>query len=170
MIVHGNPLIEYRHYRRLSVREGQGIYRFETLVPISWVFSSPVTHLRKRLSFRDRWGKEWLLLAARTATIPARYQWNGNSPKKGIRLLGFDLWLGVPDSPRTISASLLHDSFFQFSGTEKFPIGLDDANDCYEQLLRAEHFPHAGSYRGVLDEISTAFWSRPAAGTHCVEL
>lgn len=170
MFVSAPILSEVDHFRRLSVIEGRGTNRFETRQAITYVFAGPILPRSAILSFRDRDGKEWLRLTALTATIPPKYRWNGNSPKKGLRILGRDLWLGTPDLPSTIAASLLHDAFFQFSGVLQFPISLTTANDCYTQICRANRCSLTGIYQAFLDEHSHLFWGKSPRGSHCIPL
>lgn len=155
------------HYRRLSVREGGGVYRFETLLPLTYHFAAPLLPDSRTLSYRTPAG-EWLLLTRTTATVSARYRWNGNSPKKGIHLLGRDLWLGTPDYPATLAASLLHDAFFQFSGTRPFPVSLDYANACYAGICRGAHFRLTAVYQTALEECSRAYWGKSEPEASCV--
>jgi hypothetical protein len=98
------------------------------------------------------------------------YRWNGNSPKKGIRVLGlFDWWLGTPDFfPGTVAASAFHDALFQFSGLPaEMPLNLGEANTVYHQLAEAHGAPMDEIYNIVLKVCSSRVWGKPEPGLHC---
>lgn len=163
MNVKSPPFVEGKDFRRLTVAEGQGIYRFETLVPMIFRFNECVIPCPTRRSFRVK-GREWFHLSPKSATIPARYQWNGSSPKRGYRILGRDVWVGTPDFAGTLAASLLHDAMFQFSACSLLPFSLEEANEFYRQICKQHGFCLTGAYFGALRDFSAPYWGVPEPG------
>jgi len=160
---------ENTDWRRLSVEEGRGKLRFTTLKQIAYgVAPKPVV---RPISFRDGNEKEWLRICPHRILIPESYSWNGNSPKRGIRIGNRDVWFGTPDFRPTIPASLIHDAFFQFAGTEHFPFSLEQCNSIYTDICRANGFVLTGAYSGALKDFSSKFFSRDLKnGEHSVVL
>jgi len=155
-------LYEHRDFRRMSVAESGGVYRFKLLRPAVYFLRNPIVMPPRRIVFCAA-GVEWLRIESHRVTVAAGYAWNGNSVKKGIRIFGRDVWLGTPDhDPGTISASLIHDALFQFSGLDGMPFSLEVANDIYEDCCRYNKFALTGIYRSALDEASSAFWGKYA--------
>jgi len=166
------PLEEGYHFRKLSVREGQGIYRFLLQRDVIYIHARAVLPLFGAVSFRDRSGREWMRMTTRTQILRAGYAWNGNSPKRGITLLGRDLWLGTPDfHPGTLAASLKHDADFQFHHTAHHPFSLEETNLHYLHLCQNDHFRLDGIYHSALRNFSASAWNSPLApGLHSVQL
>lgn len=169
MKVMAPALVEGADFRRLSVVEGYGTYRFKTLVPMVYKFNAPIIPCPSRRSFRVE-GKEWLYLTSKAATIPSGYSWNGSSPKRGYRILGRDVWLGTPDFHGTLAASLIHDVLFQFSGCIQLPFDLEEANDFYRQICSQYSFRLTGTYFGALRDFSAPYWGIPQPDTTVHEL
>lgn len=160
---------ENTDWRRLSVAEGRGTRRFTTLKPIRYAaVPNAVPH---PISFRDGQEREWLRICPHRILIPESYSWNGSSPKKGITICGRDVWVGTPDFPATIPASLLHDALFQFASTEHFPFSLDQCTAIYTDICRENGFVLAGVYDGALKGFSEKFFKRELRnGEHSVLL
>lgn len=156
-------------WRRLSVAEGRGKLRFTTLKTIRYnVAPNAVPH---PISFRDGNEREWLRICPHRIIIPESYSWNGNSPKKGVRIGDRDVWFGTPDFPATIPASLIHDALFQFASTEHFPFSLEQCNSIYTDICRAKGFALTGAYSGALKDFSSKFFGRDLQnGEHSVLL
>lgn len=163
-----HPLVEGENFRRLSVREGKGVYRFQLIQDFRFIYAHDI--LRDGLhevSFRDEHGREWMHMTGRTKTISNGYSWNGNSPKRGVRFLGCDLWFGTPDyHPGTLEASLGHDPDFQFSHTEHFPFTWTECNQHYLIICRSRGFKLANAFHGALADFSKGGWD--AAANHPV--
>jgi hypothetical protein len=152
--------VEGKDFRRLSVKEGKGIYRFKTLVPMIYRFSEPVISAPSRRSFRVK-GKEWMYLSSKALVITTGYSWNGSSPKRGYRICGKDVWVGTPDFPETLAASLGHDVLFQFSSRIELPFDLEEANLFYLQICEQFKFKLAKTYYGALKDFSSPYWGLP---------
>jgi hypothetical protein len=165
------PLIEGEHFRRLSVCEGGGHYRSELLKDVVFVhphFVLPLAHL---VSFRDGGGREWMAMTCRGQTIRKGYWWNGNSPKRGIKLFGKDRWFGTPDFAGTIAASLKHDADFQFHHCPHYPFSLAQANDHYRQICDSANFRLTHTFHGALADFSRKLWDAPdTSGCHSILL
>ena len=140
-------------YRKLSVEEGQGIYRFVTLKPI--VFSVDVVLPKVKFTCR---GKVWMETGPYFYKCPAGYMWNGNSFKKGYRVCGVDVWVGVPDFKATRLASLSHDLPFQFSALPEMQIGFEEANNNYLLLCIQNEFFMTYTYYGAVKDFSRRYW------------
>ena len=161
---------EGKDFQRMAVRESGGVYRFKLLRDAVFIFDELVVTPPVRLSFQVH-GKEWMRIEPHRITISKFYSWNGNSPKKGVRILGMDHWMGTPDFiPGTLTASLIHDSLFQFSFLRKMPFSCEHANEVYEQVCKANHFKLAGVYRSALDEFSHEYWGKYQPHTTCHEI
>jgi hypothetical protein len=161
------PMIEGEHFRRLSVREGGGRYRFALLQDVVFIHPHFILPLDHHVSFRDKHGHEWMAMTCRTQTIRKDYWWNGNTPKRGVMILGRDFWFGCPDYPETICASGKHDPDFQFRMTEHFPFSWETVNRHYRELCG--NFKLANAFHGALRDFSWAAWSAKSDdGTHSV--
>lgn len=163
-------LSEGTDFRVMAVAESGGIYRFKLLKSAIFTFKEAIISPPRRLSFRTD-GKEWLRIEPHRMIVARGYAWNGNSVKKGIRVLGRDIWMGTPDFIHgTLAASLIHDSLFQYSGLYQMPLWLDDANDIYEACCRQNKFPLTPAYMAALNEFSPAFWGKFQPDQTCHEI
>lgn len=170
MNLHASHLSEGTDFRIMAVAESGGVYRFKLLKSAIFTFKEAIIPPPRRLSFRTD-GKEWLRIESHRMIVASGYAWNGNSVKKGVRLLGRDVWLGTPDFiPGTLAASLIHDALFQYSGIYQMPIWLDDANDIYEASCRQHNFPLTAVYRAALDEFSSTYWGKSSPNQECLEI
>jgi hypothetical protein len=164
------PLSEGTDFRRMAVAESNGVYRFKLIKSAIFTFSDLIIQPPQRLSFRVN-DKEWMRIEPHRVIISNGYAWNGCSIKRGIRILGRDVWLGTPDhDPGTIGASLIHDALFQFSGLVEMTFGLEAANDIFEQVCRANKFKLTWLYRDALDEFSHDFWGDLTKDVNCHEI
>jgi hypothetical protein len=167
MKIQAPALWEGIDYRRMAVAESGGVYRFKTLRPIVYTFSGAVVPIPTRLSFRTG-ATEWMRMEPHRMTIAPGYAWNGNSVKRGYRLLGRDIWLGTPDFTATLAASLAHDPLFQFSGLGELPFSLATANDFYGQICEQNHFLLTSIYCEALAECSWASWGKSDPEANCI--
>lgn len=164
------PLSENTDFRRMAVVESGGVYRFKLTRSAIFTLRGSAIPIPQRLSFRTS-GKEWMRVEPHRIIISGGYAWNGNSVKKGVRILGRDVWLGTPDfDPGTLAASLIHDALFQYSFLREMPFSCAQANDFYAQICKANHFKLTGIYRSALDEFSHAFWGKFQSETTCHEI
>ena len=93
-------------FRWLSVKEGEGRWRMELLRNRELYLSHPILDEGETRHFFDHLNREWLTIHPRKMVLHAPYRWNGNTPKRGLRVLWWDVWLGTPDFyPGTIAAS-----------------------------------------------------------------
>lgn len=155
-----HPLVEGHNFRRMAVAETNGVYRFQLTADFLFVYSFDILpqHLHEA-SFRDAQDREWVRMTRRTKTVRHGYAWNGNSWKKGIRVLGRDVWLGTPDyHPGTLEASLGHDPDYQFAHTEHFPFSFSEVNHHYYALTVQNKFKLANAYHGALTDFGMAAW------------
>lgn len=164
------PFVTNHNFRWLSVKEGGGVWRLESLRQNELYFESDVIPDNQIRSFYDGHGKEWLTIHSRKLILPKFYRWNGNTPKKGYRVLGlFDLWLGTPDfNPGTIAASGFHDQLYQYSALKELPFTLQQSNDIYHQLSEAHGAPLDEIYNISLKICSSRCWGKTEPGAHCV--
>ena len=165
------PLIEGEHFRRLSVREGGGRYRFVLLKDVVFVHPHFILPLAHHVSFRDAHGHEWMALTCRSQVVRKDSCWNGNTPKRGFSLWGKDYWFGTPDFAGTIAASLKHDADFQFHHCKHFPFSLAQANEHYREICGRCGFRLANTFHGALADFSAKLWHAPDdSGCHSVLL
>jgi len=150
------------HYRQLK----GGNYRFELTKNIT--LSLPYMTNTKRLSLRDCERKEWVRIIGNRYTISAGYRWNGSSPKWWVPLIG---WVGTPDPVATRLASCFHDTAFQFLRVADYPLGYDEANEIFHDIMLAAGFRFAGMYHGAVKDLGQYFFSDyPERGEHSVIL
>lgn len=121
---------EQRHFRRLTPAEGKRVYRFITTRHIRFPIPGIVPD-RQAITFHDATGRQWLQLDRFGALVSEGYAWNGCTPKRWVPLLG---WIGTPDYPATIPASLIHDAFYQFHATAHFPLHRSDCDAIFRDL------------------------------------
>lgn len=171
--------LEGRDYKLLSVREGGGKWRMETLRPQTLYFENeligPATcrnfHAGRFTGFGETpiQQEPWLTVYPRKMVLRQGYRWNGNSPKKGIRFLWRDWWFGTPDfQPGTVACSAFHDAFFQFSGLAEMPLTLNEANTVYHQLAESHGAPMDEIYNLVLKVCSSRVWGKAEPGAFCI--
>lgn len=154
--------------RRLSVAEGLGRYRFKITADAPFRIYGPQL---PNLSFRDGNEVEWATLINNVFTVRSGYQWNGSSPKYGVRIFGKDVWFGTPDFEGTIVASLLHDALYQFAQTKAFPFSREQCDDFYRQLCEYHNFRLAPVYHAALFAFSRKAFNSPRTnGEHSVLL
>lgn len=169
-MISGRPsFVHGRNWRELSPDEGQRRYRFEARD--MWIqVDKPLTKL---ISFRDRHGREWARFSGPIFSLSPTYQWNGNSPKRWVPLLG---WIGTPDCRGdvtgiggNIQASGFHDAMRQFCRTEHFPLSLLEVDQCFYDINRLSGFPFALPYFSAVRAASKA-WPHHDNGEHSVIL
>jgi hypothetical protein len=123
-------------------------YRFTLMAPATFYLSSDFPDLPEKWESPGADGKVWLTLEGRVARIPLGYSWNGCSPrplgKYGI------WWLGTPDFPSTINASLLHDALYQHLDAPGFPLTRRQCDEAFLQVMQWHRFPLARIYAGAV--------------------
>jgi len=156
----------------MRATETDGAFRYQVSGgDITYHYSRPIYTGTYEISFRDAKDREWVRMTPTSKIIRNSYAWNGNSPKKGIRIFGKDWWFGTPDFVATRPGSLSHDTDFQFGRCEHFPFSLEQVNLHYFQILSARKFALAGTYYGALKDFSPAAWNRQRdEGLHSVLL
>lgn len=125
--------IRGKHFRELSPAEGKRIYRFQTTAHVRYPARGIVLG-RSVITFHDSNGNQWLQLDRFGALVSPGYAWNGCSPKRWVPVLG---WIGTPDFPSTIAASLIHDALYQFHATRHFPLHRSDCDQYLRDLIAA---------------------------------
>ena len=116
-----------------------------------WVFTLPADFtwasghaVPEDLVFRDKNGTVRLVVRrSGEITIPARYAWDGCTPKICL----FDLLIGTPDGvidsrtlqPKTYYASLVHDAMYQFL-LNGLPFKRAQVDRCFVRLLEETGF------------------------------
>lgn len=85
--------------------------------------------------------KIFLTVDGNEYTIKSGYSWNGCSPKLGVPIIG---WIGTPDYPETIEASLVHDALYQFH--KELPIKKKEADLKFLQIMSKNNFKFAEIY------------------------
>jgi hypothetical protein len=108
---------EGSEYRQLHpTKEGRRRWRFVTLRPVrlrvDGITSTPI-------HYHDAHGKVWARHDRFGLLVEPGYSWNGCTPKRWVWPFG---WIGTPDFPATILASLCHDVGYQFARTAHFPL------------------------------------------------
>jgi len=155
-------------YTTLTVKEGKGLYRMKTLANFVYETDEDIIAPNTRLIFRDKDFIPRLKIEPRLITVYEGYAWNGNSPKRGFRILWKDIWIGTPDFfPQTVKSSGLHDALFQFSGLRGMPVSLYQANDFYYQIATAHGHLLNDMYYLVLRNCSNRYWGNSAEGLTC---
>lgn len=157
------PFLENEHYRELSPAEGEGRYRFRTLLPVTVLLQKDPG---VRLSFRDPAGREWLRLDRRLVTIAEGYAWNGNSPKRWYPVIG---WVGTPDPVRTRLGSAFHDALCQFSRVPEMPFSQSEIDLVFLHILLRARFTFARSWHGAVKDFGALF-AHAEPGIHAVPL
>ena len=152
-------------YRELTVAEGGGKLRFETLTNAVYTFDADIIPTNEERVFSHKF-RPWMKMEPRRITIAAGYAWNGNSPKRGYHFIR-DWWFGTPDFQGTIRASLLHDLLFQFSFLASLPFTLANANECYYQLAKAHGHPLDDTYNIVLKICAARHWANDTGNLTC---
>lgn len=141
-------------YRETTPAERQGKWRYilteDLRVRMPWRFPQDI-------SFCDAAGREWMRIEGDIRTIRKGYAWDGCSPKRHLPILG---WIGTPDPESTRLASCVHDAGYQFSGTRHFPLSRGMEDWLFLRILRAEKFPHAGTYYTAVRALGWMFWGR----------
>lgn len=89
-------------------------------------------------SFKDAKGKEWLRIEGHKITVRKGYSWNGCSPKRKI----FGRWVGTPDTPDNVLASLFHDALVQFYMTQHMLLNKEQIDLLFYHILVASGFKY----------------------------
>lgn len=115
------------HYREIPLGESQGRWRWELAQDVT----VRVPGNSENCVFLDSKNVQWGRLEHRFLTIRRGYWWNGCSPK---RVAG-GVWLGTPDTQRTMLGSLVHDLLYQASGDPLFPFTRDQCDHLFFRIL-----------------------------------
>lgn len=130
-------------YKEFSIKENTGKYRFLTLNSITICFKNKsLLPKHYKLQFNDQDGTKRMVITRYSITIFKGYAWDGCSPKWRL----FNKWIGTPDFPETILASLIHDALRQFESTEYFPFSRDYQDDIFFYILKESNFKWASVY------------------------
>lgn len=119
-------------YRQLHpTREGARRWRYITLKPIRLRVDG-ITN--GTICYHDAHGKEWARHDRFGLFVEPGYAWNGCSPKRWYPLIG---WMGTPDFPATLLASLCHDVGYQFARTAHFPLNRQQVDNLFYHTIAA---------------------------------
>lgn len=131
-------------FRRLHpIKEGNRKYRFTLTRDVKVrLTGSLVSH--PDCDFIGSDGRVWASIINGCLTVKAEYSWNGCNPKTYVGIGRLGKWVGTPDFPQTIMASLYHDVFFQFSYPAQYE--LYDVNLFFYRCLCKEDFVLADQY------------------------
>ena len=147
------PLVLGIDYRELSPEEGKFRWRFVTLrdveVRMPW---------RKvpAMSFEDRSGVERMCFETGGWRIMrAGYAWNGCSPKRYVRGVG---WVGTPDTLRNRRGSLFHDGGYQASGDTLYPLTREQEDYLFLLNLREDRFLMSYAWYGAVRDFGASSW------------
>jgi hypothetical protein len=137
MITHSAIRYDFERKYRFKLRETAVFYLDERFKPVP-----------NRMIFSDSQGNEWLDIEGRTYRVKAGYAWNGCSPRP-LGKYGC-WWLGTPDFPASIMASLAHDAGYQFLDDAGFPYSRGDIDRLFLGVMQAGGFPLARVYWGAV--------------------
>ena len=119
-------------------------WRFTLQETVRFFLDHETPATNKTLGFADRAGNQWLTITGRVVEIAGGYSWNGCSPrplgKWGI------WWLGTPDVPATIKASLPHDVLYQMMDQPGFPYTRGDIDRIFLRVMQLHGWPLARAY------------------------
>ena len=108
-------------------------WRFTLLETVRFYLDQSFPAVDTTLVFSDKAGNEWCKIQGRVLEIAKGYSWNGCSPrplgKYGI------WWLGAPDVPATIKASLPHDVCYQMMDQEGFLYSRSDIDRIFLRTI-----------------------------------
>lgn len=149
-------------YRELSPLEGKYKYRFILLKPITFTTTFSLFPDNIEVLFRDMKNREWMKMTQNSIIIPAQYAWNGASPKKYVKGLG---WIGIMDFPKTMLAIVVHDALCQFLDADYFPLHRADCDDIFRTILDKNDFKltdmyYIGATIGTLLNLKTTTQSK----------
>ena len=156
--------VEGEQFRQLHpTREGGRKWRYRIVRPVRLRIDGLVRC--GVISFRDASGREWLRMDELGATLRPDYTWNGCTPKRWVRPVG---WVGTPDFKCTHLASAFHDAFYQFHACEHMPLHRSDADRIFRQIIELCGEPVVAQiYHAGVRKFGT--WSgRPRNGEHSV--
>lgn len=123
------PFKPESHYREVPIPESRGKWRWELLQDVT----TRIPFKTANFAFVDATGTEWGKLEHRFLTVRKGYWWNGCSPK----LLAGNVWLGTPDTSRTLLGSLMHDLLYQTSGDPMFPLTREQCDLLFLWILNS---------------------------------
>lgn len=111
------------------------IYKFTTEYQTGWRF--PINRAPNKILFKSEWLKVQSEDGYANITIPAKYSWDGCSPK--FKLFG-RVW-GTPDFQFTKRASLIHDALYQHAGRHYLTRGECDYAFLHAMVHRQDFIP-----------------------------
>jgi hypothetical protein len=144
----------------------RGRWRFRLLRDVS--VPLPKGAVTERHHYHDADRNLWLTMRPGEATISRRYAWDGASPK--VNILG--LWLGTPDTPGTLRATLWHDALWQFLHMPCFPLTVKQTDAKFRAIMAQDGAPIQGAvyYRAVRMFGGLYRWiGSPDNGLYCGE-
>lgn len=140
-------------YRELSPEEGNFRWRFVTLRDLEC--RMPWRKLPE-MSFEDRTGVERMRFeSGGWRIIRSGYAWNGCSPKRYIRGIG---WVGTPDTRRNRRGSLYHDAGYQASGDPIYPLTREQEDYLFLLNLREDKFRLSCAWYGAVRDFGASSW------------
>ncbi len=113
-------------------------YRFKLLKPTIVNVKLPI---EEPIIFRDKKGRVWAEVQINRIIILKGYAYNGCSPKIKV----FGLWLGPPDFPDTLLATLVHDVLTQFDPEGKI-VPRKFYDKIFKEILEASGSKVSGLY------------------------
>lgn len=137
-------------WRRLHpTKEGRRRWRFVTLESVrvgvgglmEWfdtIADLQADHGASEVMFCDASGKAWMRFDPFGIWISPGYAWNGCTPKRWVWPFG---WVGTPDWPSTILASLVHDALYQFHATADFHLTRRQVDGLFRHIIEASGAP-----------------------------
>jgi hypothetical protein len=132
--------------------KGSRVYRFVT----KKIIATPLPVYHRNAAFCDGSGRVWAKIEDGILYISKGYAWNGCSPKR--KVLG--VWLGTPDHPSNVHASLVHDVLFQFSATKHFYLTFEQVNGLFRSLMRKDRFQFSEMYYQAVMGFGLDFWQK----------
>lgn len=132
-------------YCELSPKEGRYRWRWKLLRDVR---TRMLWFTGDRISFTDASNREWMRFERGGWRVMRRgYVWNGCSPKRHVPIFG---WVGTPDTPYNLLASLNHDGGYQFSGTDNYWMTREAEDRFFYDTMRASGFRFASLYHGAV--------------------
>lgn len=140
-------------YLEMTPEEGNFRWRFVTLRDLEC--RMPWRKLPD-MSFEDRAGVERMRFeTGGWRIIRAGYAWNGCSPKRYVRGIG---WVGTPDTLRNRRGSLFHDAGYQSSGDTLYPLTREQEDFLFLSNLREDRFLLARAWYGAVRDFGASAW------------
>ena len=95
-----------------------------------------------RATYIDQKEKIRLITNGATLIISANYAWDGCFPKFSLG----NYWIGTPDYPETVLASLIHDTLCQFSEVGCLKVNRKEIDKIFYKIMQQNNFKFAFLY------------------------